>query len=114
MRNVNATCCRAFLRSLARQDNEKGGAGLGVAYQGVEGSYSHTAARSHFAATQGEVQFHGYRSFAAALEAVVCGEAEVAFLPIENSLTGSIPATYDLLSQTNLHLIREEVHRVEP
>ena len=97
----------------ARQDNKGRGAGLVVAYQGVEGSYSHTAARSHFAATQGEVQFHGYRSFAAALEAVVCGEAEVAFLPIENSLTGSITETYDLLSQTNLHLIGEEVHRVE-
>src|SRR5436305_13980674 len=97
----------------ARQDNEGRGAELVVAYRGVEGSYSHTAARSYFAATQGEVQFHGYRSFAAALEAVVCGEAEVAFLPIENSLTGSITETYDLLSQTNLHLIGEEVHRVE-
>src|SRR5881394_3428953 len=30
----------------ARQDNEGRGAGLVVAYQGVEGSYSHTAARS--------------------------------------------------------------------
>src|SRR5207249_8302247 len=60
-----------------------------------------------------EVQFHGYRSFAAALEAVIRGEAEVAFLPIENSLTGSITETYDLLRQTNLHLIGEEVHRVE-
>jgi len=97
----------------ARQDNEGRGAGLVVAYQGVEGSYSHTAARSHFAATQGEVQYHGYRSFAAALEALIRGETEVTFLPIENSLTGSITETYDLLSQTNLHLIGEEVHRVE-
>jgi chorismate mutase/prephenate dehydratase len=97
----------------ARQDEGRRGAGFVVAYQGVEGSYSHTAARSHFAATQGEVQYHGYRSFAAALEAVIRGEAEVAFLPIENSLTGSITETYDLLSQTNLHLIGEEVHRVE-
>ena len=97
----------------ARQDSKRRGAGVVVAYQGVEGSYSHTAARSHFAATQGEVQYHGYRSFAAALEAVTRDEAEVAFLPIENSLTGSITETYDLLSQTNLHLIGEEVHRVE-
>src|SRR5437764_15275433 len=44
---------------------------------------------------------------------MVCGEAEVACLPIEHSLTGSITETYDLLSQTNLHLIGEEVHRVE-
>lgn len=97
----------------ARQDKNGRGAGLIVAYQGVEGSYSHTAARSHFAATEGEVQYHGYRSFAAALEALIRGEAEVAFLPIENSLTGSITETYDLLSQTNLHLIGEEVHQVE-
>ena len=97
----------------ARQGNDGRGAGLVVAYQGVEGSYSHTAARSHFAATQGEVQYHGYRSFAAALEAVIRGDAEVAFLPIENSLTGSISETYDLVSQTNLHLIGEELHSVE-
>jgi chorismate mutase / prephenate dehydratase len=97
----------------ARQDSKRRGAGLVVAYQGVEGSYSHTAARSHFAATEAEVQYHGYRSFAAALEAVIGGEADVAFLPIENSLIGSITETYDLLSQTNLHLIGEEVHRVE-
>src|SRR5437868_13782659 len=97
----------------ARQDHEKGGAGLVVAYQGVEGSYSRTAARSHVAVAHGEVQFHGYRSFAAALEALIRGEAEVAFLAIENSLTGSITETYDLLSGANLHLIGEEVHRVE-
>ncbi len=97
----------------ARQSNDAGGAGLVVAYQGVEGSYSHTAARSHFAAAQGAVQYHGYRSFTAALEAVTRGDAEVAFLPIENSLTGSITETYDLLSQANLHLVGEEVHRVQ-
>jgi len=97
----------------ARQSNDAGGAGLVVAYQGVEGSYSHTAARSHFAAAQGAVQYHGYRSFAAALEAVTRGDAEVAFLPIENSLTGSITETYDLLRQANLHLVGEEVHRVQ-
>jgi chorismate mutase/prephenate dehydratase len=84
-----------------------------VAYQGVEGSYSHNVARSHFAAEQVEIQFHGYRSFAAALDALTRCEADVAMLPIENSLTGSITETYDLLSRANLHLIGEEVHRVE-
>jgi len=97
----------------ARQSDARSNATLVVAYQGVEGSYSHTAARSHFAAGSREVQFHGYRSFAAAVDAVVRREADVAFLPIENSLTGSIAETYDLLSGANLHLIGEEVHRVE-
>jgi len=86
---------------------------LVVAYQGVEASYSHTAARSHFSPLPREVHFHGYRSFAAAIDAVIVSEADVAFLPIENSLTGSITETYDLLSRGNLHLIGEEVHRVE-
>lgn len=102
------------VRYQAARQNTNGAAAVRiVAYQGVEGSYSHTAARSHFAPTQGEVQFHGYRSFESALDAVTRGEADVAFLPIENSLTGSIVETYDLLSAANLHLIGEEVHRVK-
>jgi chorismate mutase/prephenate dehydratase len=97
----------------ARQNGNGANATLRIAYQGIEGSYSHTAARSHFAAANGAAQFHGYRSFKAAIEAVTRGEAEVAFLPIENSVAGSITETYDLLSRANLHIIGEEVHRVE-
>jgi chorismate mutase/prephenate dehydratase len=97
----------------ARQNGNGANATLRIAYQGIEGSYSHTAARSHFAAANGAAQFHGYRSFKAAIEAVTGGEAEVAFLPIENSVAGSITETYDLLSRANLHVIGEEVHRVE-
>jgi chorismate mutase/prephenate dehydratase len=95
----------------ARQTDSN--AQLVVAYQGMEASYSHTAARSHFSPLSREVHFHGYRSFGAAICAVKGSEADVAFLPIENSLTGSITETYDLLSRSNLHLIGEEVHRVE-
>lgn len=97
----------------ARQNQNGTHATLVVSYQGVEGSYSHAAARSHFAAASKEMHYHGYPSFEAALEAVVRKEAEIAFLPIENSLTGSITETYDLLSRADLHLIGEEVHRVE-
>ena len=97
----------------ARQTGSGPVGALVVTYQGVEGSYSHTAARSHFATAGVEIQFHGYRSFAAAIDALTAGEANIAFLPIENSLTGSITETYDLLGEANLHLIGEEVHRVE-
>lgn len=95
------------------QTADKPNSGLIVAYQGIEASYSHTAARSHFAASTRNVQFHGYRSFTAGVEAVARGEAEVAFLPIENSVTGSITETYDLLRAANLHVIGEEIHSVE-
>ena len=100
--------CQAARQTDGRSDTE-----LIVAYQGIEASYSHSAARSHFAASSRKAQFHGYRSFAAAIDAVKRREADVALLPIENSVTGSITETYDLLSDSNLHLIGEEVHRVE-
>jgi chorismate mutase / prephenate dehydratase len=97
----------------ARQPGLGTDVSLIVAYQGVEASYSHAAARSHFAGSSSAVQYHGYPSFAAALDAVTRREADVAFLPIENSLTGSITETYDLLSRADLHLTGEEVYRVE-
>src|SRR6266566_4178784 len=97
----------------ARQTDSGTNTPLVIAYQGVEASYSHAAARSHFAGSSSSVQYHGYPSFAAALDAVTRREAEVAFLPIENSLTGSITETYDLLNRADSHLIGEEVYRVE-
>ncbi len=84
-----------------------------VAYQGVEACYSHIAARSFFAPFSRSTSLHGYRSFATAIEALVRGDAEVAFLPIENSLTGSINETYDLLRTANLHIVGEEILRIE-
>jgi len=84
-----------------------------VSYQGIEACYSHIAARSYFAAAGSNVRLHGYRSFGAAIEALVRGDADIAFLPIENSLTGSINETYDLLNSAKLHIIGEEVLRVE-
>ncbi len=47
------------------------------------------------------------------MDAVIRGDAEFAILPIENSVVGSITETYDLLSRSDLHLVGEEIHRVE-
>src|SRR5260370_18181349 len=69
----------------ARQSDARSNATLVVAYQGVEGSYSHTPARSHFAAASREAQFHGYRSFAPPGYALWSAEAHVPFLPLQNS-----------------------------
>ncbi|MEO5722135.1 MAG: bifunctional 3-deoxy-7-phosphoheptulonate synthase/chorismate mutase [Chthoniobacterales bacterium] len=97
----------------ARQGENDSAAPLLIAYQGVEASYSHAAARAHFAASPREVRYHGYTSFGAALDAVLRKEAELAFLPIENSVVGSITETYDLLNRADLHLVGEEILRVE-
>jgi chorismate mutase/prephenate dehydratase len=97
----------------ARQGETENDGALVIAYQGVEASYSHAAARTHFAPSPRQVRYHGYTSFGAALDAVLREEADFAFLPVENSVVGSITETYDLLSRADVHLIGEEIHRVE-
>lgn len=64
-----------------------------VAYQGEPGSYSEEALWRRFA---GEgMRGLACPSFEAAVQAVVDGEAELAFLPVENTLTGPIQAAVD-------------------
>jgi chorismate mutase / prephenate dehydratase len=101
------------VRYQAARLNGKDDAPLVVAYQGVDGSYSHAAARQHFAAVGQSVVYHGYGSFSAAVDALARGEADRAFLPIENTSAGSIHETYDLLGRADLSVVGEEVLRVE-
>ena len=97
----------------ARQGANEGEGKLLVAHLGVEGSYSHAAARAHFAGSPRDVRYYGYSSFARTLDALRHGEVEFAILPIENSVVGSITETYDLLSKADLHLVGEEILRIE-
>ncbi len=83
-----------------------------VAYQGTRGAYSHQAALHHFSERYDEVNCVGYKSFKEAVDAVENNEADVALLPIENTTAGSINDTYDLLGERDLHIIGEEVLRV--
>jgi chorismate mutase/prephenate dehydratase len=86
---------------------------LVVGYQGTDGAYSQIAARRHFAASGDSLVTRGYDSFAALLEAVARGDIAFAMQPIENTTAGSINDAYDLLARMDLHLVGEEVLRVE-
>jgi len=44
---------------------------------------------------------------------VEAGEAELGVVPVENTTAGSINQTYDLLLESDLHVVGEIVHRVE-
>ena len=81
-----------------------------VAYQGATGSYSWAASRSHFG---DDVETLGYESFREALQALADGEVDAAMLPVENTLAGSIHEVYDLLASSRMHVIGEEVVRVD-
>jgi chorismate mutase/prephenate dehydratase len=102
--------------SVARQQAHvlsRGDAPLRVAYQGVEGAYSHLAAQRRYAGRTGGALLTGHGSFRAAADAVARGLADVALLPIENSTAGSINETYDLLADGGLTITGEVVARIE-
>ncbi len=84
-----------------------------IAYQGTDGAYSHIAARHHFSTSIANIAYHGYDTFRLAVEAVESGDAQYAILPIENTTAGSINETYDLLAQSNLSIIAEEILQVD-
>ncbi|HEX7004281.1 MAG TPA: prephenate dehydratase [Trueperaceae bacterium] len=79
-----------------------------VAYQGVPGAYSEIASLQF--APEGEAV--GFPSFELAFEAALRGECDFVCLPVENSLAGSINQTYDLLTDSAMHVVGEQVVRV--
>lgn len=83
-----------------------------VSFQGTHGSYSHVAARKYFTERGDAMEFVGFATFAQALREAETGSAGYAFLPIENTTAGSINETYDLLRQTELRIVGEEVLEV--
>ena len=102
--------------SVAHQEaavRARGEVPLRVAYQGVEGSYSHLAAQRRYRGRVGGVVLVGHDSFRAAAATVEHGHADLALLPIENSTAGSINETYDLLGAGPLTITGEVVSAVE-
>src|SRR5215470_7891439 len=102
--------------SVAHQEatvRNRSDAPLRIAYQGVEGSYSHLAAQRRYAGRIGGALLSGCDSFRAAVDAVASGAADLALLPIENTTAGSINETYDLLTAGALHITGEVVSAIE-
>ena len=79
-----------------------------IAYQGVAGANSEQASLQFLT----DAEPVGYHSFMDAFTAAVTGECHYACLPVENSLAGSINQTYDLLTDSVLHVVGEEIVRV--
>ena len=79
-----------------------------IGYQGIAGANSEQAALQFDAKSEPV----GYHSFADAFEAVIRGECAYACLAVENSLAGSINQTYDLLTDSVLHVVGEQITRI--
>jgi prephenate dehydratase len=76
-----------------------------VAYPGEEGAYAAEAGAQLYP----EAELLSLRSFADVMRAVTRGEADRGVLPIENSLAGVVPETYDLLAHAPLSIVDEAV-----
>ncbi len=79
-----------------------------IAYQGVTGAFSEQAALQYLP----DAEAVGFGSFHEAFEATVEGSCAYAVLPVENSLAGSINQTYDLLTDSVLHVVGEQIVHV--
>jgi chorismate mutase/prephenate dehydratase len=102
--------------SVAHQEatvRNRSDAPLRIAYQGVEGSYSHLAAQRRYAGRPGGALLTGHDTFRGAADSVSSGAADLALLPIENTTAGSINETYDLLAGGTLHITGEVVSAIE-
>jgi prephenate dehydratase len=81
-----------------------------IVYQGIEGSFSHLTAKRTFGTS---CRILGLPTFREAFEAVERGDADLALLPIENTLAGTIYETLDLLAQGTLKIVGVTNTRVE-
>jgi len=96
----------ASVRGLQR---ESAGASPSVAYLGEPGTYSHRASSQFFGQEVASVSKPAFREI---FEAVKSGEVNFGMVPLENSLSGSIHANYDLLLEYDLSIIGELTLRI--
>jgi chorismate mutase/prephenate dehydratase len=92
------------------RENESSDSLVKVAIQGIQGSYSYLAANNFF--SDKNLHFIYCKSFDDAIESVENGESDYAFLPIENTTSGSINEVYDALLKSNLSIVGEEIFKV--
>ncbi|KAJ0979319.1 hypothetical protein J5N97_014793 [Dioscorea zingiberensis] len=97
-------------RPLSRADLSGGGNGsrLRVAYQGLPGAYSESAAEKAYP----NCEAVPCATFESAFDSVENWNVDRAVLPIENSLGGSIHRNYDLLLRHKLHIVGEVKYAV--
>jgi len=80
-----------------------------IAFQGEHGAYSEAAIFEHYSETHQTVPCE---TFDAVFSSVIKGITDCGFIPVENSMAGSIHRNYDLLLQNPLVVVGEHYTRV--
>ncbi len=104
--------------SVSMQSTTLSGTGSGetaerVALQGDAWSYDHLAAEQYLGGRGKRGDYVACESMQAAIERVEAGDADFAFLPIENTFAGSINQVYDLLRERDVHIVGEETFKID-
>jgi len=86
---------------------------IAVAFQGSELTYNNLAAEQYVASQGLRGRFVGLPTLKQVVDSLASGAVDLAFLPIENTVAGSINQVYDLLREQDLHIVGEESYRVE-
>jgi prephenate dehydratase len=79
-----------------------------VAYQGIEGAYSHLACTNVFP----NYETKACENFQTAIQLVEQGKAGYAMIPLENSTAGRVEEIYRLLPKTHLSIVAEHFEPV--
>lgn len=77
-----------------------------IVFQGIEGAYSQQAMEMFFG--ENCDNFH-VATWKDAMEAIRCGKADYAVLPIENSSAGIVSENYDLLVEYDNYIVGEQI-----
>lgn len=80
-----------------------------IAYQGERGSNSHIACREVYP----QYDAVACRTFEDVIAAVESGEAQLAMIPVENTIAGRVGDIHHLLPATSLHMIGEHFMRIK-
>src|SRR5664279_95398 len=86
---------------------------VSVAYQGQPLTYNQLAAEQYIASRDLHGHFVGLATLNQVVEQLTSGQVDLAFLPIENTVAGSMNQVYDVLRERDLHIVGEDSFRIE-
>jgi chorismate mutase/prephenate dehydratase len=86
---------------------------ISVAYQGQPLTYNQLAAEQYIASRDLHGHFVGLATLNQVVEQLTSGQVDLAFLPIENTVAGSVNQVYDVLRERDLHIVGEDSFRIE-
>jgi prephenate dehydratase len=75
-----------------------------IGFQGIQGAYSEMALMRHFGRGARSV---GFSSFEEVFDAVTAGMIDAGFVPVENSIAGTVVENYDLLLTNDVFVTAE-------